>query len=37
MSTAKLIELEPGFTVYASSALEVRFLHKEIFLESAMT
>jgi FkbM family methyltransferase len=34
MSAAKLIELEPGFTVYASSALEVRFLHKEIFLES---
>jgi FkbM family methyltransferase len=30
---AKQIELEPGFTVFASSALEARFVHKEIFLE----
>ncbi|MCW2935282.1 MAG: hypothetical protein JWM19_6244 [Actinomycetia bacterium] len=33
MSAAKLIELEPGFTVFASSVLEARFVHKEIFLE----
>ncbi len=33
MSAAKLIELEPGFSVFASSALEARFVHKEIFLE----
>ena len=33
MSEAKLIELEPGFTIFASSALEARFVHKEIFRE----
>jgi FkbM family methyltransferase len=33
VSAAKLIELEPGFTVFASSALEARFVHREIFLE----
>jgi hypothetical protein len=32
VSAAKLIELEPGFSVFASSALEARFVHKEIFL-----
>jgi FkbM family methyltransferase len=33
VSAAKLIELEAGFSVFASSALEARFVHKEIFLE----
>lgn len=33
MSEAKLIELEPGLTIFASSAIEARFVHKEIFLE----
>jgi FkbM family methyltransferase len=31
MSAAKLIELEPGLEVFATSAMEARFLYEEIF------
>jgi FkbM family methyltransferase len=33
MSDGKLVELGPGFQVYASSAIEARFIYEEIFQE----
>jgi FkbM family methyltransferase len=33
MSDGKLVELDPGFQVYAASAIEARFIYEEIFRE----
>ena len=33
MSTVKLMELEPGLSMYVASTLDAEFIHAEIFRE----